>query len=453
MFYFGNGIDRRTLSIILIVVAVVFLLTQGTSLLIQILLTLPAVVIAMSFHEFAHAWVADKLGDYTPRSQGRLTLNPLAHIDPMGLILLFFVHIGWGKPVQINPNNFTSNKSRLTCEMLVSLAGPVMNFILAIAFTVLYYFMGNFAPVNNITEILMYLIMYTIILNIGLGVFNLIPLPPLDGEKIFRRFLPYSAIEWLDRNSNILQMIFFALWILGLLGDIVSPIINGIYTLLLNRNRSNFWSVFMKDILILGIESSCDETSVAVVKNGREVLSNIINSQIKIHEEYGGVVPEIASRCHIEVINQITKQAIKEAGVTLNDIDGIAVTCGPGLVGALLVGVSYAKSLSFALNKPLIAVNHIAGHIAGNFITHKDLKPPFLCLIISGGHTHLVNVKSYTEYEILGKTRDDAIGESFDKVARVIGLGYPGGPKIDEKAKKRYPMYRVTYDKIRWLRF
>ncbi len=195
----------------------------------------------------------------------------------------------------------------------------------------------------------------------------------------------------------------------------------------------------MKDIVILGIESSCDETSVAVVKNGREVLSNVINSQIKIHEEYGGVVPEIASRCHVEVINQIMKQALKEANLSLEEIDAIAVTQGPGLVGALLVGVSYAKGLSFAVQKPLIAVNHIAGHVSANYLTHPDLEPPFLCLIISGGHTHLVNVKTYNDYEILGKTRDDAIGEAFDKVARVVGLGYPGGPKIDEMAKKRYP--------------
>ena len=192
----------------------------------------------------------------------------------------------------------------------------------------------------------------------------------------------------------------------------------------------------MKDIYILGIESSCDETSVSVVKNGREVLSNVINSQIKIHEEYGGVVPEIASRCHTEVINGVMKEALKEAGVTLKDIDGIAVTAGPGLVGALLVGVSYAKGLSFATGIPLIAVNHIEGHIAGNYLTHKELKPPFLCLIVSGGHTHLVNVKTYNDFEILGKTRDDAIGEAFDKVARVVGLGYPGGPKVDNLAKE-----------------
>ncbi len=195
----------------------------------------------------------------------------------------------------------------------------------------------------------------------------------------------------------------------------------------------------MEDQTILGIESSCDETSVAVVKNGRKVLSNVINSQIKIHEEYGGVVPEIASRCHVEVINQIMKQALKEANLSLEQIDAIAVTQGPGLVGALLVGVSYAKALSFATGKPLIAVNHIAGHIAGDFLTYPDLEPPFLCLIISGGHSHLVNVKSYQEYEILGKTRDDAIGEAFDKVARVVGLGYPGGPKIDNLAKQGAP--------------
>ena len=192
----------------------------------------------------------------------------------------------------------------------------------------------------------------------------------------------------------------------------------------------------MKDAIILGIESSCDETSIAVVKNGREVLSNVINSQIKVHELYGGVVPEIASRMHTEVINGIMKEALKEANCTLEDIDAIAVTQGPGLVGALLVGVSYAKGLSFATGKPLVAVNHIEGHIAGNYLSHKDLEPSFLCLIVSGGHTHLVNVKSYTEFEVLGKTRDDAIGEAFDKIARVVGLGYPGGPKVDKLAKE-----------------
>ena len=192
----------------------------------------------------------------------------------------------------------------------------------------------------------------------------------------------------------------------------------------------------MENIITLGIESSCDETSVAVVKNGREVLSNVINSQIKIHEKFGGVVPEIASRNHVEVISDVTKQALEEADITFDDINNIACTYGPGLAGALLVGVSYAKGLSYALNKPLTPTNHIEGHVAANYITHKDLKPPFLCLIISGGHTHLVYIEDYNKFEIIGKTRDDAIGEAFDKVARVIGLGYPGGPKIDKLAKE-----------------
>ncbi|MBP3255070.1 MAG: tRNA (adenosine(37)-N6)-threonylcarbamoyltransferase complex transferase subunit TsaD [Clostridia bacterium] len=191
-----------------------------------------------------------------------------------------------------------------------------------------------------------------------------------------------------------------------------------------------------KDIYILGIESSCDETSVSVVKNGREVLSNVISSQVPIHEKFGGVVPEIASRNHVEAISNVTKKALKDANITLNDIDAVACTYGPGLVGALLVGVSYAKALSYACKKPLIGVNHIEGHIAANYITNKELKPPFLCAIVSGGHTHLVHIKDYREFEILGKTRDDAIGEAFDKVARVIGLGYPGGPKIDKLAKE-----------------
>ena len=195
----------------------------------------------------------------------------------------------------------------------------------------------------------------------------------------------------------------------------------------------------MKDTLILGIESSCDETSVAVVKNGREVLSNVINTQISIHELYGGVVPEIASRNHVENISPVMKEAIKQANIKLDDIDGIACTYGPGLVGALLVGVAYAKALSYASGKPLIATNHIEGHIAANYITYKDLKPPFLTLLISGGNTQLVLVKDYTEFEILGKTRDDAVGEAFDKVARVIGLGYPGGPKMDNLAKQGEP--------------
>ena len=195
----------------------------------------------------------------------------------------------------------------------------------------------------------------------------------------------------------------------------------------------------MKDIIILGIESSCDETSVAIVKNGREVLSNVINTQISIHELYGGVVPEIASRNHVKNISPVMKEALKEANIKIDDVDGIACTYGPGLVGALLVGVSYAKALSYAANKPLIGVNHIQGHIAANYITYKELKPPFLTLLISGGNTQLVLVKDYTEFEILGKTRDDAVGEAFDKIARVIGLGYPGGPKMDKLAQEGTP--------------
>ena len=194
-----------------------------------------------------------------------------------------------------------------------------------------------------------------------------------------------------------------------------------------------------KDIYILAIESSCDETAAAVVKNGREVLSNVISSQIDLHTLYGGVVPEIASRKHIEKINQVIEQAIVEAGVTFETIDAIAVTYGPGLVGALLVGVSAAKALAFGLKKPLIGVHHIEGHISANFIENKELKPPFVCLVVSGGHSHLVKVKDYGEYEILGRTRDDAAGEAFDKVARAIGLGYPGGPKIDKVSREGNP--------------
>lgn len=192
----------------------------------------------------------------------------------------------------------------------------------------------------------------------------------------------------------------------------------------------------MKDIYTLGIESSCDETSVAVVKNGREVLSNIIDTQIPIHEKYGGVVPEIASRNHIEAISRVTKKALQEAQKSIFDITAITPTYGPGLVGALLVGLSYAKALSFATNKPLVSVNHIQGHIAANYITYEDLKPPFICVMMSGGNTQIIKVKDYTEFEVLGKTRDDAIGEAFDKVARVVGLGYPGGPKVDKLAKE-----------------
>ena len=188
-----------------------------------------------------------------------------------------------------------------------------------------------------------------------------------------------------------------------------------------------------KDVKILAIESSCDETSAAVVVNGRNVLSNIIYSQIDIHTLYGGVVPEIASRKHIEKITQVIRQALKEAECTLDDIDAVAVTYGPGLVGALLVGVGAAKDI------PLVGVHHIEGHIAANYIENKELEPPFMCLVVSGGHTHLVKVVDYGKFEILGITRDDAAGEAFDKVARAIGLGYPGGPKIDRKAKEGNP--------------
>ncbi len=194
-----------------------------------------------------------------------------------------------------------------------------------------------------------------------------------------------------------------------------------------------------EDVHILAIESSCDETAASVVKNGRQVLSNIISSQIDLHTLYGGVVPEIASRKHIEKINQVIEEALKEAGVTLEDITAIAVTYGPGLVGALLVGVSAAKAIAFATGKPLVGVHHIEGHISANYIENKQLEPPFACLVVSGGHTHLVIVKDYGEYEILGCTRDDAAGEAFDKVARAIGLGYPGGPKIDKLSKEGNP--------------
>ena len=194
-----------------------------------------------------------------------------------------------------------------------------------------------------------------------------------------------------------------------------------------------------KDIFILAVESSCDETAASVVKNGRDVLSNVIYSQISLHTEYGGVVPEIASRKHIEKINQVIEQALRDAEMRLNEMSAIAVTYGPGLVGALLVGVSAAKAISFASGIPLIGVHHIEGHISANFIENKDLEPPFVCLVVSGGHSHLVVVKDYGVYEIIGKTRDDAAGEAFDKVARAIGLGYPGGPKIDKVSKEGNP--------------
>ncbi len=191
-----------------------------------------------------------------------------------------------------------------------------------------------------------------------------------------------------------------------------------------------------EDVLILAIESSCDETAASVVKNGRQVLSNVISSQIALHTLYGGVVPEIASRKHIEKINQVIEEALSQAGVTLEEITAVGVTYGPGLVGALLVGVAEAKAIAYAAKKPLVGVHHIEGHVSANFIEHPDLEPPFVCLIVSGGHTHLVIVKDYGEFEILGRTRDDAAGEAFDKVARSVGLGYPGGPKVDKAAKE-----------------
>ena len=200
------------------------------------------------------------------------------------------------------------------------------------------------------------------------------------------------------------------------------------------------------DVVILAIESSCDETAAAVVKNGRQILSNVISSQIELHKLYGGVVPEIASRKHIEKINQVIEEALDQAGATLDDMDAIGVTYGPGLVGALLVGVAEAKAISYAKNLPLVGVHHIEGHISANYIEHPELEPPCLCLVVSGGHTHLVIVKEYGEFQILGRTRDDAAGEAFDKVARAIGLGYPGGPKIDKLSGEGNP-YAIDFPK------
>ena len=194
-----------------------------------------------------------------------------------------------------------------------------------------------------------------------------------------------------------------------------------------------------QDITILAIESSCDETAASVVRNGREVLSNVISSQIALHTLYGGVVPEIASRKHTEKIVPVVSEALRTAGVTADDLDAVAVTYGPGLVGALLVGVSFAKAFAFAKGLPLVGVHHIEGHVAANFIEYPELEPPFACLVVSGGHTHLVEVVDYGVFNIIGKTRDDAAGEAFDKVARAIGLGYPGGPKIDRKAREGNP--------------
>lgn len=221
--------DKRTLYVILAILVIFSLKSLTGDYLLSLLLTLPGVIIAITFHEFAHAWMADRLGDTTPRYQGRLTLNPLAHLDPVGLILLIFVHVGWGKPVQINPNNFTSNKSKGACEALVSFAGPAMNFIIAIVLTMVSMLLTALAPAtflySNGGQILGIFIYITISVNIGLGVFNLIPLPPLDGEKIFRNFLPYRALEWLDRNAYTFNLIFMVLWITGLLGYVVSPVI------------------------------------------------------------------------------------------------------------------------------------------------------------------------------------------------------------------------------------
>ena len=210
----------------------------------------------------------------------------------------------------------------------------------------------------------------------------------------------------------------------------------------------------MSDILILGIESSCDETAAAVVKNGREVLSNVINTQIELHKKFGGVVPEVASRQHIRTIDGVIDKALSDAGVGFEDITAIAVTYGPGLVGALLVGVSSAKALAYALKKPLVPVHHIKGHIMANFVEHRELEPPFVCLVASGGHSHIVEVKDYTDIEILARTRDDAAGEAFDKIARVLGLGYPGGPLIDKLAKEgdknavHFPRVRMDGDSL-----
>ena len=195
----------------------------------------------------------------------------------------------------------------------------------------------------------------------------------------------------------------------------------------------------MKDVLILGIETSCDETAAAVVKNGKEVLSNVISSQVALHAEFGGVVPEIASRNHLEKIDEVIRLAIKEAGISMQELTAISVTVGPGLVGALLVGVSEAKALAFALGKPLVPVHHIEGHIAANFISNPECEPPFVCLVASGGHSHLLLVEDYGKIRIYGRTREDAAGEAFDKVARAVGLGYPGGPKLEKMAKEGNP--------------
>lgn len=206
-------------------------------------------------------------------------------------------------------------------------------------------------------------------------------------------------------------------------------------------------------MIILGIETSCDETSICVLRDGKEVLANIVSSQIDIHKEFGGVVPEIASRHHVKNISYVLDEALEKANITLKDIDAIAVTYGPGLVGALLVGVSFAKSLAYALNVPLVPVHHIQGHIAANYLTNKELKPPFIALVVSGGHSHIIKVEDYTKFKILAKTRDDAVGEAFDKVARVLGLGYPGGPKVSKLAKEGRDTYKLPVSKFENLDF
>lgn len=208
--------------------------------------------------------------------------------------------------------------------------------------------------------------------------------------------------------------------------------------------------MYNKDLLVLGIESSCDETSAAVVRNGREILSNIISSQINLHKKYGGVVPEIASRKHIEVIDIVIQEALDNAGVSLKDIDIVGATYGPGLVGALLIGLSAAKALAYASKKIFVGVNHIEGHISADFLAHRDLEPPFICLVVSGGHTNIVHITDYGQFEIMGRTRDDAAGEAYDKISRAMGLGYPGGPLIDELSREgnreaiNFP--RVSFD-------
>ncbi len=201
-------------------------------------------------------------------------------------------------------------------------------------------------------------------------------------------------------------------------------------------------------MICLGIESSCDETSVAIVKNGREVLANVVSTQIPIHKKFGGVVPEIASRKHLTNIAFVVKEALDNAKLDFKDVDYIGVTYGPGLIGALLVGVAYAKSLAYALNIPIVPTHHIEGHIAANYLTYESLKPPFMALVVSGGHTHLINVKDYTDFEIIGKTRDDAVGEAFDKVARVLGLPYPGGPEVSKLAREGEFTYKLPKTKF-----